>query len=146
MKSIGVVAETGVHLFGQGFYFLMQGVAWVFRNRRFFDETRAVRRAAHFYWSSRARTRHNEPTKALEEARQAFEALNEADPAETFPQMGLLIVSQLDSTSRANGNPESVANELSSALNVFRRLHVSGGGKWTDPTRIIPWLESRLHR
>lgn len=131
------------HAVGQLFYRVTEYGASMFGRRAFRDEQRAVRRSAHLYWVAQRHDRQGRTDEALRVAKEAFAVLKEADPKETFSQMGYATASLVDDLAEQLGQPDAARAELQEALKVFREMQAASPGKSSALDRVVAWLEYR---
>lgn len=136
--------EFLVHMGGQAFYLVMEGLEWLLGQTGSREETRAVRRAAHFYWKARALERRGRPEEAFKLAVEAFSFLRAANPRVTFPQMGYLIVRRLDDLGTKLSIQGAAHREFEELLQVYKEMQADP--KTSSPTldKTVAWLEYKV--
>ena len=132
-----------VHAFGRAYYFGMEMVALFLRQSRYRRDVRAIGRSWHLYYRARALERRGDTRGAFVAAKNAFAALRDADPEETFAVLGEPIIILLDRLATKANVPGGSAAELAMTLEVFTRMQA-------DPARnprafddVISWLRHR---
>jgi hypothetical protein len=145
MRRIMIASvEFLVHMGGQAFYLVIEGLEWLFGQTSSREETRAVRRAAHLYWKARALGRRGRPKEAFRLAVDAFSFLRAANPRVTFPQMGYLIVSRLDDLGTKLGIQGAARKECEELLQVYKELQADSTTSSPTLDKTVAWLEYKV--
>lgn len=134
-----------VYVLGRAYYFAMEMVALFFGRSRYRQGVRAIGRSWHHYYRARALERRGDAQAAFIAAKNAFAALSNADPEETFAVLGEPIIILLDRLATKAKVPGGATSELATTLEVFTKMQA-------DPERnprafddVISWLRRRLH-
>jgi hypothetical protein len=131
------------HYGGQAFYLLIEGFAWCSGRVSLLHDERALRRAAHGYWTAKRLLRTQNPEAAFAVAREAFSRLHGTDRRQTFVEFGVLIAGFLDKVAQELGDPTAAYRELREVREVLRELQATRpGSRHLDG--VVNWIELRL--
>jgi hypothetical protein len=133
-----------VHRLGQGFYFCLELIDWLFRRVESRSDTRAVRRSHHLYYVARRHYRRGELSAALSAAQAAFTALDYGERRSTFVVMGVAVVILMEDIAHSANRTEEIRPELAAALGIFRDIQADPHRCSVELDQFVEWLSRRV--